>query len=267
MSEGSLDEHGVAIALIVSYGCLLVFTVSLLVGMLRSAGKCAWKPRYTFLALILLLTCLRLPNWILLLLQVGRGGKERDREKKKKKKLKILKKAHDANVTDEINRQWYFWALFNMCAMIYLTLFTELIVFWADLHDSLRPAVLDGSKRFTNKQRRFFQLMVLGFMWMVYVGVFVSFFFLSDFDTFNLIYSYVTCAFFAVSALVCAFVGIRVYRRVMEMPLRTVAVTARVRRVAITCAIVTFAFSARAILNGVLPSLQHGFTDTQKWIL
>jgi hypothetical protein len=154
-----------------------------------------------------------------------------------------------------------------MSAMMYLTVFTELIVFWADLHDSLCPQTMDGSRRMSPRQRRVAQFVLLGVMWVVYVGLFVSFFFLPNFDTFNLIYSYVTCFFFAASCVVCAVSGLRVYRRAMRMPLRTAAVTARLQRVALTCGIISFAFLTRAVLNAVLPSIQHSLTDTQKWFL
>jgi hypothetical protein len=118
----------------------------------------------------------------------------------------------------------------------------------------------------SGKHRRLAQALVLLFMWVVYVGVFVFFFFVS-FDIFTEIYSYVTSVFFAVTASFFGVYGFLVYRRVMQMPLRGPAVTARVKRVAATSAVITFAFVVRAILNAALPSLQAVLSDTQSWIL
>jgi hypothetical protein len=150
--------------------------------------------------------------------------------------------------------------------MLFLVLSTELILFWAHLHDTLCPVAFDGSQRMSPRHRRVTQIVALSFMWIVYVAVFV-FFFVESFEVFNVIYSYVTSFFFAVSAVVCTAVGILVYRRVMLLLLRTTGVIHRVRRVMVTCGIVTFAFVVRAALNAVLPSLNSMISDTQRWIL
>jgi hypothetical protein len=61
------------------------------------------------------------------------AGREKRKKKEKKRKTLLLSlfKAEDGDVKDEASRKWYFWALFNVCALLYLTLFTELILFWA----------------------------------------------------------------------------------------------------------------------------------------
>ncbi len=243
MSE--LAEHPMAIGLIVAYGVLLVFTVALLCLLCCQASVRTWKPRFTFLVLILILAALRVALFCLLLLDDGNGQQ------------------------DDGGRTWYFWALFNVCALLYLSIFTELMLFWAQLHDSLRPPDLTaGSVRFSNRQRRIAQVVALLVAWLVYVGVFVTFFYV-PFAAFTAIVSYVTCFFFAVAAIFFALYGAAIARRVLQMPVRSAAVTARVRRVLAVAIIVTAAFVARAVMNAVLPTLLSNATvsDRESWVL
>ncbi len=61
------------------------------------------------------------------------AGRKKSEKKGEKRKILLLSlfKAEDVDVKNEASRKWYFWALFNVCALLYLTLFTELILFWA----------------------------------------------------------------------------------------------------------------------------------------
>ncbi len=243
MSE--LAEHPLAIGLIVAYGVLLLFTVALLTVLCCQASVRTWKPRFTFLVLILLLAALRVALFCLLLLDDSN------------------------NAHDDGGRTWYFWGLFNLCALLYLSIFTELMLFWAQLHDSLRPPdVTSGSVRFSDRQRRFVQFVALLVAWLVYVGVFVTFFYV-PFAVFTAIVSYVTCFFFAIAAIFFAVYGARISRRVLQMPVRSAAVTARVRRVLAVAVIVTAAFVARAVLNAALPTLLSNATvsEQESWVL
>lgn len=150
---------------------------------------------------------------------------------------------------------WYFFAMFNAAALLFLSIFTELILFWSRLHDEMRPSTVDGSDsmRFTHRQRRVFQIVVLVFAWASYIVLFV--FYLQDEDLINQIVPYVTGGFFAVAAVFFAIYGGLIYRRVIQMPLRSTQVNTRIRRVLATAIIMTCAFVIRAILNMVIPSL------------
>ena len=236
----SVADHSLAIVLLVAYALLLALTVVLFARLLFCSDSAApkpfsWKPRFTFLLLILLLSSMRIALFCLLLL-------------------------------DQDTASWYFWALFDVCALLYLTLFTELMLFWARVHDSLRPAE-DGSMRFSNRQRRTVQAVSLLVAWLVYVGLFVFFFF-EDYPLFTAVVSYVTCGFFALAALFFAVYGTLIYRRMRGLPVRSPAVTSRIRRVLAVAVIVTAAFGARAVLNAVLPSLLNAaMTEEHSWVV
>jgi len=243
-------EHPVASVLIAVYSVLLAWTFVLLVWLIRvdkrQHGKVVWRSRYVFLVLILLLTAVRIPNFVM-----------------------ILADPHNSDAT-ESEKTWYFWALFNMAALLYLTIFTELILFWARLYDSMRPELVDGpsGSRWTDRQRRFVQAAVMTVAWLGYGAVFGTFFFL-PFDTFFLIVSYVTSGFYAVTAVFFAVYGSLLYKRVLELPLRSAAVTSRIRRVMAVAATMTLAFLARAVLNAVLPSLigTWQLSESDQWIV
>jgi hypothetical protein len=226
----SLVEHPIAIALIVAYGLLLALTVVLFVRLLFClGGPLSWKPRFTFL-----LASVRIATFCLVL--------------------------------QNLNTTSYFWALFNFCALLYLTLFTELMLFWARVHDSMRPPV-EGSTRFSGRQRRVVQGVALLVAWGTYVGIF--FVYLYNTPLFTPVVSYVTCGFFAAAAVFFAVYGTLIYRQMRQLPVRSPAVTARVRRVLAVAIIVTAAFGVRAVLNALLPSLlEHAqLTDSESWAI
>ena len=230
-----------AIVLICVYGALLLWTAVLFMWLVSlETSTFSWRSRHSFLLLIALLCCVRIPNFVLML------------------------------VDGVSNEKWYFWMMFNLSALLYLTVFTELILFWSRMHDSMRPALMDApaSRRLTDSQRKIVRFIVMGGAWVVYAGVFVLFFFL-DFVSFTTVVSWVTSSFYAIAAVFFAVYGTLLYRRVREMPLRSAAVTSRIRRVLAVAIIMTIAFLARAILNGLLPSLMHWVLVSQgsQWMM
>jgi uncharacterized membrane protein len=171
----------------------------------------------------------------------------------------ILADPHNED-TKESEKTWYFWAMFNAAALLYLTIFTELILFWTRMLDSMEQTSQhgagDGGQ--AERKRRVVQLVVLLMAWGGYCGVFALYFFV-DFYQFALIEDYVTAGFFAVSAVFFAVYGTLIYRRVfLQMVVRSPAVLSRIRRVLAVAIIMTIAFLARAVLNAIVPSIMLG---------
>ena len=68
-------------------------------------------------------------------------------------------------------------SVFNAAALFFLTLFTELVIFWASLHDTLRPSAMDGvgvkQCRLSQPQRRGIQVVVLLLEWASFGVIFL----------------------------------------------------------------------------------------------
>ncbi len=152
---------------------------------------------------------------------------------------------------DDYADQIYFWILFNAAALFFLTLFSELVLFWASLHDAMRPSALDGvgqrRRRLSTPQRRVFQVTVLIVAWATYAGLL----FLGPTTAiFKQIVAYVTCGFFLVAAAFFTVYGLLLYNRIVELPLRSPRITSRIRRVLATAILMSVAFFFRAGKRG-----------------